>query len=148
MPKRKFMVMKRTKGPLNINTGRGRRKTWRENGGKADFFYVSNESEAKEIDEVYGSKGSQDVWVREHGQMGHDATYHADGGVYNSVHNYFFSGMGVDVKVWVLKRGKLARTTKSNAKKRGYAIVSEAKKRPDISNVRDAQAAQMRGGKS
>jgi len=98
MPKRKFMVMKRSKDPVNINTGRGRRKTWRENGGKADFFYVSSESEAKEIDEVYGNKGTQEVWVKEHGQAGHDATYKMDSGKYSSIHNYFFGGITVDLK--------------------------------------------------
>jgi hypothetical protein len=95
MPKRKFMVMKRTKRPVVIDTGRGLRKTWRENGGKADFFYVSNEAEAKEIDEVYGTKGTQDVWVREHGQAGHDATYKED-----HVHNYFFGSSKVYSDAW------------------------------------------------
>jgi len=98
MAKRKFMVMKRTPAPVNINTGRGRRKTWRENGGKSDFFYVSNESEAREIDELYGAKGTGDVWVKEHGQAGHDATYKQDGGRHSSIHNYFFGGVKVKVK--------------------------------------------------
>jgi len=84
-PKRRFMVMKRTSTPLRIDTGRGRRKTWRENGGKADFFYVSSESEARDIDALYGSKGTQDVWVKEHGQASHDASYHPGPG-----QNFFF----------------------------------------------------------
>jgi hypothetical protein len=79
------MVMRRSKRRIPIDVGRGRRRTWKENGGKADFFYVSTESEARDIDEVYGMKGTGDVWVREHGQRGHDATYREDG-----VHTYFF----------------------------------------------------------
>ena len=80
MPKHKYMVMRRTPGPLRIDTGRGVRKTWRENGGKADFFYVSTETEARDINALYGSGGTRDVWVKEHGQASHDASYHVNGG--------------------------------------------------------------------
>jgi hypothetical protein len=99
MAKRKWMVMKRTKKPITIDTGRGERKTWRDKGGRADFFYVSNEAEAKEIDEVYGMKtGTGDVWVKEHGQAGHDASYHEENGRFTRTHNYFFAGMGADLQ--------------------------------------------------
>lgn len=82
------MVFKRTPGPLHIDTGRGVRKTWRENGGKADFFYVSTESEARDIDALFGSGGTQDVWVKEHGQAGFDASYHPESG-----RSFFFGAL-------------------------------------------------------
>ena len=100
MAKHKYMVMRRTKKPIVIDTGRGRRKTWRENGGKADFFYVSSKSEADEIDQEYGTKGSGDVWVKEHGQAGHDATYHMDSGKYNTPHKYFWGASTQYSRAW------------------------------------------------
>jgi hypothetical protein len=49
------------------------------------------------------------------------------------IHNYKFSGVDTDhFKVWVVKRGKLVRVTKAQARERGYKIVSETKKRPDM----------------
>ena len=57
---------------------------------------------------------------------------------------------GVDTshfKVWVLKRGRLARVTKRQARSKGYQVVSEGKKRPDISQVRNAKGGAGRGGK-
>lgn len=61
-------------------------------------------------------------------------------------HKYRFTGVDTSrFKVWVLKRGRLVRVTKAQAKRRGYKIVAETKKRPDISHVWNAEGA---GGKT
>lgn len=62
------------------------------------------------------------------------------------IHFDHFSGVDLShFKVWVLKRGKLVRVTKAQAKNKGYKIVAETKKRPDISHVWNAEGA---GGKT
>jgi hypothetical protein len=88
--KKRFMVMKRTKDPIEIDVGRGRRKFWKDIGGKSDMLYVDSESEARDIDALYGRKGTGEVWVHEQGNFSHDRTYKEDG-----VHNYFRQGAGV-----------------------------------------------------
>jgi hypothetical protein len=83
--KKRFMVMKRTKDDLEIDVGRGKRKFWKDIGGKSDILYVDSETEASDIDAVYGRKGSGDVWVKEQANFSHDRTYKEDG-----VHSFYF----------------------------------------------------------
>jgi hypothetical protein len=89
------MVMKRTADNLVVDVGRGKRKTWRQNGGKAEAFYVSDESEARDIDAKYGTKGTQQVWVKEHGNMGWERSYREDG-----VHSYFKGASKTYADAW------------------------------------------------
>jgi hypothetical protein len=48
---------------------------------------------------------------------------------------------GVDTshfRVWVLKRGKLVRTTKAQAQEKGYKIIASTRKRPKLEIQNDS----------
>jgi hypothetical protein len=112
---------------------------------------LTDESLAREIDAEYGVQGGKrQVYVYEderlawhdHHDKGTDGMDHETG-----THHYTFSGVDTShFKVWVLKRGKLVRTTKAKAKEKGYTIVADTKKRPDPQQFRNAQATEARNG--
>lgn len=66
------------------------------------------------------------------GPVGHEKKFHKD----------HFQGVDTSfLKVWVLKRGRLVRVTKEQAMRKGYKVVAETKKRPNISHVWNAAGA-------
>ena len=111
-------------------------------------LWVADPGKARALQQKY----PKDIAVTEDQQY----TWHAnnDGGNgtrMDNVHNYTFSGVDTShFKVWVLKRGRLARVTKAQAVQRGYKIISSAKKRPDIStrNAKTAQGAEVQHAKT
>jgi len=59
-----------------------------------------------------------------------------DGRRMDNTHNYTFRGVDTShFKVWVLKRGKVVRVTKAQAKAQGYKIIAETRKRPKLAEV-------------
>jgi hypothetical protein len=50
-----------------------------------------------------------------------------------AIHKNTFEGVDTShFKVWVLKRGKIVRTTKAQAKEKGYKIIASTRKRPKL----------------
>lgn len=94
--------------------------------------WIDDPAEAREIDTQYGLKGSGDVWVEQDENLEwHESHDRATDGRNVGIHHYTFAGVDTShFKVWVLKRGRLVRTTKAQAKEKGYKIVAETKKRP------------------
>jgi hypothetical protein len=145
MKKKKFLVIPREGSAVlnGIQTSRGHRKF----NGKT-YMHISDPSEAREIDQKYGKTGTQDVYVAEDEQYSRalngekwEIQSSLRGDNVKLLHNYTFSGVDTShFKVWVLKRGKLARVTKAQAEGRGYKIVSTGKKRPEIRNAEGAPA--------
>jgi hypothetical protein len=122
---KKFEVIKATTRELSGVTVGGRQKMFKPNG----TFETTDAGEAKEIDKVLGAKGTGEVVVTSYDEK-------------EPGHNYTFSGVDTSrFKVWVLKRGKLVRVTKLQAREKGYKVVSVSKRRPDISQVRNAEGA-------
>jgi hypothetical protein len=129
MPK-KFQVIKATTRDIpGVYVG-GREKRFARNG----TFTTSDAGEAAEINKVLGMKGTGEVVVTPYKEQ-------------EPGHRYTFSGVDTsDFKVWVLKRGKIVRTTKAKAKEKGYTIVADTKKRPGPQQFRNAQATEARNG--
>lgn len=117
--KKRFMVMKRTSEDVTIDVGRGKRKFWKDVGGKADVMYVDSASEAADIEAVYGRKGTNEVWVKEHGNMGHERTYKEGG-----VHSYFFGQPKENKWVWANVDGEVKQVLESVAVEYGLPIVN------------------------
>ena len=118
----------------------------RKFGTKTSAMWISDKAEAEEIDHKYGLKGRGDVFVVEDEKYGYalngeqwDMKFDERGGQLKTVHHYTFAGVDTSqFKVWVVKRGRLARVTKAQAESKGYKIVADTKRRPDISQVRNA----------
>jgi hypothetical protein len=138
--KKRYIVVPRTEGmkQQGLKTGKGHLHF-----GKTTAAWVTDPSVAREIDFEYGMKGSGDVWVAQDENLEwHDKHDAGTDGKNVGIHHYTFSGVDTDhFKVWVIKRGKLVRVTKAQAKDKGYKIVAQTKKRPNISNVRNAEGA-------
>jgi hypothetical protein len=139
--KKRYIVVPRTEGikETGIQTGKGKLTF-----GKKTAQWVDDPAIAREIDTQHGLKGSGDVWVAQDENLEWHAK-HDEGtdGKSVGIHHYTFSGVDTShFKVWVLKRGKLVRVTKAQALSKGYKIVATTKRRPDISQVRDATGGQ------
>ena len=134
MKKKRYIVVPRTEGikETGIQTGKGRLTF-----GNKTAQWVDDPAIAREIDATHGLKGSGDVWVEQDENL--EWHEHNDAGTDGrnvSIHHYTFRGVDTShFKVWVLKRGKIVRTTKEQAKAKGYKIVSEARKRPALAEV-------------
>lgn len=120
--KRRFMVRKRVPGNMTLDVGRGKRKFWKDIGGKSDIMYVDSESEARDIDAVYGRGGSNEVWVKEQGNMTHERTYKDD------VHSYYFGASKKFSDAWDAfeKRRKDKIEDKSHPRKRKKRAAKKA----------------------
>ena len=140
--KKRYIVVPRTDAikRSGIQTGKGKLTF-----GKNTAQWVDDPAIAREIDTQHGLKGSGDVWV----EQDENLEWHANNdegtdGRNLGIHHYTFRGVDTShFKVWVLKRGKLSRTTKAQAQAKGYKIVSHEKKRPDIRNANAAQGAEV-----
>lgn len=121
MPK-KYQVIKATTNDIpGVYVG-GKKRVFGHNGS----FTVSDKGEAEEINKVLGMKGTGEVVV----------TPYKDNTTDEPGHRYKFSGVDTsNFKVWIIKGGKVVRTTKGNALRRGYKIISD-KKRLDRARVR------------
>lgn len=106
-------------------------------------MWLDDAGEANEVQQRYKGK----VAVTEDQQYSWSLNNDGGNGTrMDNVHNYTFSGVDTSqFKVWVLKRGKLVRVTKEQAKQKGYKVVASTKKRPDISHVRNAEGAPVGG---
>lgn len=85
-----------------------------------NFMYVHDEDKGKEIQNLYD--GTDAIVNETEIYVGNEPG-----------HRYTFSGVDTShFKVWVVRNGKLSRVTKATAKARGYPVISEAKRRPEV----------------
>lgn len=119
MPKKKFAVYPRTKEIVRtgLQTGRGQR----------DFNYnkslmnISDAGEAKEIEEKYGAKGSQDVHVIEDEKYSHAVNgeqWDVRGSDVKTVHHYTFGASPKYANAWEEFEARRTDKPKRNAKRR------------------------------
>jgi hypothetical protein len=131
MKKKRYIVVPRTEGikQTGLNTGKGKLTF-----GKKTAQWVDDPAVANEINTQYGLKGSGDVWVAQDENLEwHERHDGGTDGKKVGIHHYTFSGVDTShFKVWVMKRGKLVRTTKAQAQEKGYKIVAATKKRPTL----------------
>lgn len=121
MPKKYEVIKATTQEIPGVMVG-GKERRFAGNG----TFTTGDAGEAAEIDKVLGAKGTGEVVVTSYDEK-------------EPGHNYRFTGVDTSYfKVWVLRNGKLARVTKQQALSKGYKIVASTKRRPDISQVRNA----------
>jgi hypothetical protein len=66
-----------------------------------------------------------------YGPTGHEKKFHQD---------HFHVPDMSHFKVWVLKRGKIVRTTKAQATEKGCKIIASTRKRPKLENQNDSTA--------
>lgn len=126
MAKKKWQVIKNTTSEHVTGVDVGSEKMVF---GRNGTFIVDDPGLARDIDKVYGRKGNQHVAV----------VPYNDHETRELGHKYTFAGVDTShFKVWVLKRGKLVRVTKAQAKTKGYEIISEARKRPNPLEVQNA----------
>jgi hypothetical protein len=130
MKKKRYIVVPRTEEAKRkgIKTGKGKLTF----GGKS-AQWVDDPAIASEIDKEYGKNGSMDVWVAQDENLEwHEKHDGLTDGKNMGIHHYTFAGVDTsNFKVWVMKRGKLVRVTKKQAKEKGYKIVSDKKQRPE-----------------
>lgn len=101
MPKKKkFMVVARSKKAAldGLDTSRGHRDFT-----KTSAMYVSDPSEAKEIDEKYGKKGTMDAYVVEDPQYEralNGESWDIKDGKVKTIHNYTFGSSRSYADAW------------------------------------------------
>ena len=99
---------------------------------------MSDPAEAREIEQVYGTRGTKQVNVVEDERAAWHINSDRSTDGHNATHHYTFQGVDTShFKVWVLKRGKAVRVTKAQAHAKGYKIIAETKKRPDLAEVQN-----------
>lgn len=133
--KKKYIVLARnakiqTQGLI---TGKGKRVF-----GEKSAMWISDPAEAQEIETQYGMKGSKDVAVTTDQQYEWSVNNEGSNGTrMDNTHHYTFAGVDTShFKVWVVRNGKLTRVTKAQARAKGYKIIAETKKRPQLAEVR------------
>lgn len=98
--KKKFAVYARSKEAAlhGFDTSRGHRDF-----GKTSVLYVSDPSEAKEIDQTYGKKGTMDLYVHEDDQYEralNAETWDVKDGQVKTLHHYTFGSTSYYADAW------------------------------------------------
>ncbi len=129
--KKKYIVLARNPGiqQQGLTTDKGHRSF-----GEKSALWISDPAEAQEIETQYGMKGSRDVAVTTDQQYEWSLNNEGGNGTrMDNIHHYTFQGVDNSLfKVWVLRNGKLVRTTKAQAQAKGYKIIAETRSRPEI----------------
>lgn len=120
MPKKKWKVINNSTRPgfdgLDID---GRKRKF----GRDGTFVIDAPGLANDIDKTFGRRGNQSVAVVPHND--HETN--------ELGHKYTFTGVDTShFKVWVMRRGKLARVTKALAQRKGYEVISTSRKKPEL----------------
>jgi hypothetical protein len=133
MKKKKFIVLPRN-GRIfreGLTTGKGHRKF-----KKPGAMWITDEAEAREIEQQYGMKGTKQVAVTTDQQYEWSANNeNGDGRRMDNIHNYTFQGADMkDIRttkdngyVWVRRNESQVRMRREQAEREGLEIIPQKK---------------------